>query len=135
MIHSALERGFLLLMILQIGAGILIINQPDLLFEDGYNRSSPLQNNLLLIAGYLTIAELLLLMTRYIRTGSGEIILVGIMQILAAAGVKFYCAVNYILLNELAVITLLLFGTAHIGFGLFKLTVQGQVHSSSGHIR
>ncbi len=99
----------------------MLINRSELLFTNEFRVVGPLQNNLLLVIAYITIGELLLLMSRWFHDEPHEILLMGALLILTCIGLNFYANVNEIRLNNVVFIAGILIGFVHLAYGLFKM--------------
>ena len=119
MIEKLVRYAFYAILGLQIAGGLLLISHPDLIFASAYVSYGPLRNNLIFVVGYITIAELLLMISRYVSNGFREIIMMGAILVITTAGVQFYASINDIALNGNVLLLGVVFAVCHFGYGFY----------------
>lgn len=98
---------------LSIAGGLVLFNLPDLLVPDPDGMYGPLRNNLLFVALFLSINQLILWFARYSRGSTPEALLVGLLFMLVSGGLGYYGKVNGIPINETCSIVALYIGLSH----------------------
>ena len=100
---------------LTIIGGIWLFNDPNWFLDDPENLYGPIKNNLLIVMIYLVISQLACWFLRYTRkTGRLEALLIGLIVLLVAAGMKFYAHINALPLHDWLPFALAYIGVSHI---------------------
>ena len=100
--HLLISLNFQVSVWLSIVGGIVLINQADLFFADAGSLYGPLQNNLVLIAAYLSLMQLAAWWARYTRRFKRRIetLLMGFMYLGVAGGLQIYAQANQLPLQD-----------------------------------
>lgn len=105
---------------LSILGAIQVIQDAELVLSDTEDLSDPLKNNLLFIAAYLGLSQLLLWFLRYLRDGSFEALLMGGQFLLLAGGLQVYAWINNLPLQSPLLVAILYVGISHCLYPLAR---------------
>ncbi|HWP00888.1 MAG TPA: hypothetical protein VNL74_09740 [Methylococcus sp.] len=105
---------------LSILGAIRVIQDANLVLSDTEDLSDPLKNNLLFIAAYLGLSQLVLWFLRYSRDGFFEALLMGGQFLLLAGGLQIYAWVNDLPLQNPPLIAIFYVGISHCLYPLAR---------------
>lgn len=98
---------------LSIIGGIMVFKHTDWIILNPEELLGPVENNLIIMGGYISLNQLLFFFWLYLRDGRLPALLMGMLFFLIAGGSWFYADVNGIPLNEYFPLVCLYLGISH----------------------
>lgn len=124
-VRFLIEANFYISVISLIAVGIMSVSGNLSLFEFNEDLYGPLGNNLRIMLIYLAIAEMILCAYCFFMRQFKVFILGGFFLILTSGSLKFYAAINNIVVDENFSVFFLYLGLSHILYGIMKYQEQG----------
>ena len=98
---------------LSIIGGAVVLYEPSWTFPDPENILGPIRNNLVVVIGYLAVAQLLLWIFRYRKNGYVEALVMGILFPLVAGGMVYYSSAHFVPVSDILLFAMVYIGVSH----------------------